>query len=297
MLRWRLAVSAVLIPLLIAIFSLDHQAGSTAPFLLGLCCLLAVRGNWELVELLKKRSLPVSYPMTVLGSTAVVMSAWWGQWAFRSFTSLETVMLTFSMVVLLIFFKGCVLYREPGKNVERMACEIFCVTYIGVLLAVTAQLRWLGNGKAGYLALASVVIAAKSGDIGGYTLGRLFGKKKLVPLLSPGKTWMGALGAVLGASLGSWLWLHFGPSLFSNAWAPCDAEWALCYGAIMGVIGLIGDLAESLIKRDVGAKDSSNLVPGFGGLLDLLDSVLYSGPVALVLWHALPLAEWVSVRH
>ncbi len=293
MLRWRLAVSAILIPLLIAIFTIDHKAGASAPYLLALCVLLALRGNWELVQLLKKRSLEVSYPLTMLGSIAVVMAAWWGQWKF-AINSLSASMLAYSIVVLLIFLKGCIDFSKPGKSIERMACEMFCVTYIGVLLAVAAQLRWIGKGEAGYLALASVVVAAKCGDIGGYTLGRLFGKTKLVPLLSPGKTRMGAAGAVLGAALGSWGWLHFGPSLFNSNWTPCEAHWALCYGAIMGVIGLVGDLAESLIKRDVGAKDASNLLPGFGGLLDLLDSVLYSGPAALLLWHALPLADWVS---
>jgi phosphatidate cytidylyltransferase len=65
------------------------------------------------------------------------------------------------------------------------------------------------------------------------------------------------------------------------------------YGLILGITGLVGDLCESLIKRDVGKKDSSSLLPGFGGLLDLVDSVLYAAPVAYVLWKALPLATWL----
>ena len=73
---------------------------------------------------------------------------------------------------------------------------------------------------------------------------------------------------------------------------PCDIFWSLIYGAVIGVVGLVGDLAESLIKRDVGKKDSAILMPGFGGLLDLLDSVLYAGPVAVLLWKVLPLATW-----
>jgi phosphatidate cytidylyltransferase len=64
----------------------------------------------------------------------------------------------------------------------------------------------------------------------------------------------------------------------------------VCYGLIIGLVGLVGDLCESLIKRDVGRKDSAALMPGFGGLLDLLDSILYAGPVAYVLWRTLPLA-------
>ena len=94
------------------------------------------------------------------------------------------------------------------------------------------------------------------------------------------------------ASLAGWAWLHFGPNLFFDDVTPCPAGWSLLYGAVIGVVGLVGDLAESLIKRDVGKKDSAVLMPGFGGLLDLLDSVLYAGPVALLLWKFLPLATW-----
>jgi phosphatidate cytidylyltransferase len=157
---------------------------------------------------------------------------------------------------------------------------------------VTAQLRWVAGTQAGYLALGSLVIAAKSGDIGAYTLGRLFGRRKMVPRLSPGKTWMGGLGALLGAAAGSWAWLTWGTPLFNSAWQAPAWYWSVLYGAIIGVVGLIGDLCESLIKRDVGQKDSAALLPGFGGLLDLLDSVLYAGPVAYVLWLVLPLATW-----
>lgn len=100
---------------------------------------------------------------------------------------------------------------------------------------------------------------------------------------------MGGLGAVLGGIGGCWLWLLYGPRLFAagSTWAPCPTWWILLFGVAMAIVGLIGDLAESLIKRDVGAKDAAALLPGFGGLLDLLDSILYSGPVALLLWKLL----------
>ena len=75
-------------------------------------------------------------------------------------------------------------------------------------------------------------------------------------------------------------------------WTPPAAHWAILYGVAVGIVGLTGDLCESLIKRDVERKDSAALLPGFGGLLDLLDSVLYAGPVAYVLWLVLPLRTW-----
>jgi phosphatidate cytidylyltransferase len=111
----------------------------------------------------------------------------------------------------------------------------------------------------------------------------------MVPLLSPGKTWMGAVGALLGSGLGALLWLQMATPRFDSTWEPCGWFWAMLYGMIVGVAGLIGDLCESLVKRDVGCKDSAALFPGFGGLLDLLDSILYAGPVAYLLWQVLPL--------
>jgi phosphatidate cytidylyltransferase len=288
MLGWRLAISAVLIPLLIIVFALDQQAGASAPYLLGLCLLLAARANFEMVTLLRTRSFGPDGKLTALCSCGVVAAAWYP----RGNGGLEAAMLAFSVCVLLLFLKACYRYREPGKNLETLSGELLCVTYVGVLTAVTMQLRWVNGASAGYFALASAVIGPKAGDIGAYTLGRLFGRRKMVPLLSPGKTWMGGLGAILGACGGCWLWMSQGPKLFADSanWPPCPTWWVLLFGVSMGVVGLIGDLAESLIKRDVGAKDAAALMPGFGGLLDLLDSILYAGPVALLLWKLLSIA-------
>ncbi|HVJ86745.1 MAG TPA: phosphatidate cytidylyltransferase, partial [Caulifigura sp.] len=98
--------------------------------------------------------------------------------------------------------------------------------------------------------------------------------------------------ALLGAALGAWLWVTFAiPQL-----VPADAQAAglvntLLFGVVMGFVGLVGDLCESLIKRDVGKKDAAALFPGFGGLLDLLDSVLFAGPIAWAWWSFWPLVR------
>ena len=297
MLGWRVGISAVLIPVLIGIFWLDNRAGESAPYLLGLCIILAVRGTWEFGELLKVRSFEPSFRAIATGATLMVISGWAGHASFLPLpesgsltTSLAALSLMFSLVVLLLFLLAAMNYQEPGKSMETLGAEILGVCYLGLLLAMTAQLRWVAGTEAGYYVLASLVISAKSGDIGAYTLGRLFGKKKMIPRLSPGKTWMGFWGALLGAGLGGYLWLTFAPGLFGDAVKPAPAGWAILYGVVLGLVGLVGDLCESLIKRDVGKKDSAPLFPGFGGLLDLLDSVLYAGPVAYLLWLVLPLA-------
>ena len=303
MLGWRLFLSALLIPALIALFVLDARSGESAPLLFVFCLALALRGAWELVALLRTRNMAPTYSLPALGTVALIGAAWspWlptigtaGEPPFAGpgTDALAAIGLTYSLVVLVLLLGAAIRYQEPGQSMESLGAELLVVSYIGILLAVTAQLRWVAGAEAGYLVLASLVIAAKCGDIGAYTLGRLFGRRKLIPRLSPGKTWMGAWGALLGAGLGAWGWLHFATPAFNADWSPPSALPTIAYGVIIGVVGLVGDLCESLIKRDVGQKDSAKLLPGFGGLLDLLDSVLYAGPVAYVLWQTLPLATW-----
>ena len=284
MLGWRLLVSAIVIPMLVAVFVWDHHLGADAYVLLGVCLLLGIRGAWEMTQLLTTRSFRPSFLPLAVCTVSIIGAAWLGQWSLTGgLGSMGSAMLAFAICVLLLFLKGCIQYREPGQSMETLGADILTIVYVGVLLVVTAQLRWLDNGDAGYFALASVVIAAKLGDVGGYTFGRLWGKKKLVPVLSPGKTRVGGYGALVGAALGSVLWLSLGASI-SEKWTAWSWYWAVGYGVIIGAVGLVGDLCESLIKRDVEQKDSAALMPGFGGLLDLLDSVLYAGPVAYVLW-------------
>ena len=128
----------------------------------------------------------------------------------------------------------------------------------------------------------------KSGDMGAFFAGKLLGKRKLVPWLSPGKTVEGALGALVlaaGVSVGLMaLWSRVEQTLGPR---PVNVAQALVFGIVMAIVGHLGDLTESLIKRDVGSKDSAQVVPAFGGLLDLVDSPLFAAPVAwwlLTLW-------------
>jgi phosphatidate cytidylyltransferase len=139
-------------------------------------------------------------------------------------------------------------------------------------------------GRFGIAAIASLAIVVKMCDIGAYTFGRLLGRRKMTPVLSPGKTWEGAVGGLAFACLGSWLALNWLAPALSAGLAPRSAWCWLGYGLFVGIAGILGDLAEPLIKRDVGRKDSSAWMPGFGGVLDLLDSVLFAAPVAFLCW-------------
>ena len=294
MLGWRLAISAVLIPLLAILFWYDAGSGNGAVLLMLLCVGMTIRSAFELTDLLSARSMKPSFGVSAAGCVLVVISAWMhtrqsiDSAELRLLASVGWIGAAFTLTFLLMLVREAFDFKDSGHSMESLGANLLIVSYCGVLLAMTAQFRWFPSPEMGYFAIGSVVIAAKSGDIGAYTLGRLFGKRKMAPRLSPGKTWAGAFGAVLGSCLGGGLWLGFAGRLFAAE--PKPTEWIVVIGycVTMGVIGLIGDLCESLIKRDVQKKDSARLMPGFGGLLDLLDSVLFSAPVALAWWVFLP---------
>ncbi len=298
MLGWRLLMSAIIVPLLVALFWFDQFLGTSAWLLLVFCGLVAVRNSYELTDLMAVRNMRPSFWATACLSLLVVFAAWIPRGliaelenATQLFTTLGWIgaALIFSFSVLLMM--EAIRFEQPGKSMESLGCNMVTVLYAGGLLAVTAQMRWFPNPQIGYFVIASVIICVKSGDTCAYTFGRLWGRRKMAPKLSPGKTWMGLVGAIVGSTAGGWMWLTFAGVLFA-AKPVAAAFWiVLAYSASVGLVGLIGDLCESLIKRDVEKKDSAALMPGFGGLLDLLDSPLFAGPFALAWWYFLPPAS------
>ena len=291
MLGWRLGISAVLIPSLLGLFYWDASLGDGAPVLLVLSLLLTIRATFEMCDLLRTRNMHPTFEVLAVCNVLIVFAAWVPVEFPEStdvkmglLASLGAVSAAVFLSLLVLMLVEAVRYRQPGNSMESLGANLLSVLYAGGLLAVLAQFRWFPNPALAYFVLGSVIIAVKSGDIMAYTFGRLWGRKKMVPTLSPGKTWMGGFGAIVGSCLGSWLWLSFGRHLFEAEVTVSNLACVLSYGATMGVVGLVGDLCESLIKRDVEKKDSAQLLPGFGGLLDLLDSPLFAAPVALAWW-------------
>ena len=293
MLSWRLLVSAILVPALIGLFYADQTTGRAASLLLVFCCFVAVRNCWELTDLLRVRNLNPAFPVTAALSLLVIASAW-AHTRFEAsapqpaLASLGWITAAMTLAFLVLLAYEASQYQEPGRSMESLGANLLTLMYAGGLLAVTAQLRWFPNHETGYFAMASMIICVKSGDTFAYAFGRLWGRRKMAPKLSPGKTGMGLVGAIFGSLLGAWLWLTFAGTLFAAAPKAAAFPVVLAYGFTVGVAGLVGDLCESLIKRDVQKKDSAALMPGFGGLLDLVDSPLFAGPVALAWWIVLP---------
>ena len=277
MLRWRLLLGALLIATLVGLCRLDAGASVPGIWLLPVVIVITVLATKELLDLL------IAAGMRPLGWVVHLMNLWlvvtpWiplhgGSWA----TELDTPEFCLIVPVLLIFIVEMCRYRKPGENTSNLAAGVFALVYVGMMLrfAVSLRLSW------GLGALISWIVVVKMGDTGAYVVGRLIGRRKMAPRISPGKTIEGAVGALLFSCVGSWV--AFQLIAPESSMPPPWWGW-LAFGLVLGVAGMVGDLAESLLKRDVGVKDSSTWLPGFGGVLDMLDSLLLAAPVAWFCW-------------
>jgi phosphatidate cytidylyltransferase len=275
MLRTRLWMGALLIALTAGVLLLDR--GPWYPFLLTLLLVLAVAAAYELHHLLEP-AYAVRLWLILGGVLAVLLANWpahvWGGDAWH------VVLGTFAAVVLVAFVAEMAVFVEPGGAVVRIALGVWSAAYLGLLPSFLAQLRWgpPGEGDAdarGVAAVALAIFVPKCCDIGAYFTGRLLGRHRMTPVLSPKKTWEGlAGGLVLSAAVAVVM-----NRLLSVPVLRGDLA-AAGFGLAVGGTGAVGDLAESLVKRDCRQKDASQVVPGFGGVLDVIDSIAFAAPVA-----------------
>ncbi|MDG1896803.1 MAG: phosphatidate cytidylyltransferase, partial [Fuerstiella sp.] len=245
MLGWRLGISVVLVPSLLLLFWWDSTLGHRAPALLVFCLLISIRSTFEMSQLLKTRAMKPSFELTALCNVLVIFAAWAHSQTITKIAPQQELLISLGWIaaaivgsfVLLMLFEAA-RFRKPGGSLESLGANSITLLYAGGLLAVIAQFRWFPNESIGYFAIGSVIIAAKSGDIMAYTFGRLCGRRKMVPRLSPGKTWMGGFGALVGSGLGGWLWLTFGGQLFEARPTASRLECVLAYSVTMGVFGV-----------------------------------------------------------
>jgi phosphatidate cytidylyltransferase len=246
-------------------------------------------GCRELLELFRHRDIRTSPVLAYVGVVGVTVSNWTAiptasQPAGGGLITGSNAGLVFIAVCLAgmaMLLREAWVYREPGHATTSMAGGVLAVFYLGVLASFLIQLRWQ---SAGLLALAMHIAASKCGDIGAYFGGRALGRTKLCPRLSPNKTVEGAVCGLVASVVGAIAVDAVGPVPVGR-WFPMTFLAAGIFGLAVGVAAQVGDLVESLIKRDCQQKDASNIVPGFGGILDVLDSPLFAAPVGYFLWN------------
>jgi phosphatidate cytidylyltransferase len=222
-------------------------------------------GGMELSSLAASRGLVILNPAALIGLILLATAWYWPQ------------VLHISLGVYLLFvaaftLAGIFLQQHARSGVDGVLanCGISCfmLMYLGVLAAFVLGIRI----DKGLWPTLMFFFAVKSADIGAYAFGRLFGRHKLAPRVSPGKTWEGMAGAVVAAMVIS--------LAFAEVFGIMGMWSALVFGACIAFIGQMSDLTESMLKRDAKQKDSSNRVPGFGGILDVIDSPLFAAPLA-----------------
>ena len=235
---------------------------------------LSAAGGIELAGILRAKSVTAS---TWLTATLAVCGLSVTTFAPRTQDGVFGVAVVATMLGLALVFS--LIYYSRRRRVQGMiaaaggALLAFC--YLGLLAGFIVAIRrehavWI---------LVWVLLVAKSSDIGAFVTGKSIGKHKLIVWLSPGKTWEGFFGGIVFASVIGAATAPLVGWLVGDAPSP---SWLLgaILGAVFGVMGQAGDLLASLLKRDAGIKDSGSSIPGFGGVLDVVDSLMLVAPVA-----------------
>ncbi len=167
------------------------------------------------------------------------------------------------------------LAKSNTAGIVAISTTLFGLMYVPWLLNFIQKINFFGRGVEGNYYVLYFVLVTKFSDCGAYMVGSLIGRHKMIPRISPGKTWEGFGGALvvsMGASV--ILYMTAGRHLFGMT-----LTHALILGLVLGGSAVVGDLIESLFKREAGLKDSGQLFPGIGGILDLLDSLLFNAPL------------------
>jgi phosphatidate cytidylyltransferase len=224
--------------------------------------LAATLGVWEMVRAIRTgEAKPEMYPL-VGGAAAIMILTWYAD--LRGLT----IGLLVAVLTAMVWRMG----DGPAGYQRDIGSSVFILVYVPFLLGFAALLARADDGQWRIVAtLAAIVLS----DTGGYVAGVLLGKHPMAPSISPKKSWEGFGGSVLAASLGSAFIVGqlFDVNFFKGA----------LFGFVVSIAAVLGDLAESLLKRDLGIKDMSNMIPGHGGLMDRLDSIVFAAPTAYLL--------------
>jgi phosphatidate cytidylyltransferase len=272
-LKKRAVTSIILIATMLGIlFGDDYLSPRGWPFLCSCVFILQAIALGELMSLLQ----PPKPNILITFCGLFCVYSW--TWEFRHDFALEPpTKLLFSgylVIALVILAIEICRYNEKEDNTRRVTNTLLALFYLGTASVFLLLIRFLPTHST--LALAATIFVPKIGDVGAYLTGSLIGKHKMTPTLSPKKTWEGFAGGMLISILVAIAFNFIGPEpLFKNG-----VPEAIAFGFTVGLAGVFGDLFASMIKRDAQVKDASQSIPGFGGVLDVVDSVLFAAPVA-----------------
>ena len=274
MLKQRVITALVLMALLLpALFSRPAW-----PFALLTLVMMAAAG-WEWGRLNGAGALAIPMGLLLAVACAAALYAGWG---------VAPPSLVWWLATLVWVLGGTAVLRGGPAAWPALPSAVRCV--LGLALLWTAWLALAAAKFIGINFILSVFCLVWAADIAAYFGGRAFGKRKLAPAISPGKSWEGVWSGMLGALLlaAAWLWFDASfavdsPSLYTRLLGRFGAVVMVLVVMFLTAMSVVGDLFESLVKRSAGAKDSSGLLPGHGGVLDRVDALLPVFPIALAI--------------
>ena len=269
--KTRLLTAAVALPLLFAAIILPWWVPETVWIFVGLAVLALAAGLFEYFSLTKKMELKadagIGYIGAVILTFAFVVNA--------PAKAPELLLLAIAVFLIALLISQSFRFQSDfTKMLAGIGVTLLGVLYLaflgGFLISIRVGFENVQGLSTKLLLFFFIVIFGS--DAGAYFAGKALGKHKLAPKISPGKTWEGLIGGILAAAaMGAVCTWAFFPDL--------PYQFSIALAAVMAVIGVFGDLTESAIKRGAGAKDAATILPGHGGLLDRLDSLLFNAPI------------------
>jgi phosphatidate cytidylyltransferase len=275
----RLISSVILWAVVLASLFSGNKFISDYVFLL-IMMVLAWAGLAEFYNLLAHRNLFCFKGVGVFGGLLLMASTFFYLSGHIVTTTQPSDANDFETSFLILFVLGLCVRQFVSKTntagLIAISTTLFGLMYVPYLLNFIQKINFFpGLGRNGAYYILYFILVTKFSDLGAYCVGSLIGKHKMIPRISPGKTWEGFGGAIVISTAASVTFAHFaGERLLGMT-----VTHAIILGVILSLAAVVGDLIESLFKREAGVKDSGTFFPGIGGILDLIDSILFNAPI------------------
>ena len=241
---------------------------------------LAMAGLWEYFRMLERSGIRCFTAFGLICGAASFVGSFL---ALRTNSQAEAY--DFENIVLVVFLFGVIgrqMFRPTGKQapLEAMAYTLFGLLYVVWLFNFMTKIIYVvprtpQGATTGQFYVVYLVAVTKLSDTGAYFVGSRIGRHQMMPHISPSKTWEGFFGSLVFSTAASCLLIFLMPKHL--AWL--NLFHGMILGLLIGVAAVVGDLGESILKRSTGVKDSGALLPGIGGVLDLIDSLLFTAPL------------------
>ncbi len=273
-----LSIAAVLIPLFCLV---------PCRWPLGLLGLLLFTGfgTWEFYGLLNAGGINASKKWGTASGLVFIAATWFNMLGkhitYRGFSVSDNALWCILLMVITSNFFRILAYQNLRKGLDSCMGTLLGIVYVPLLWSFVVRLFLIGDLSSPGWAAFYVILCMKMADSGGYFFGTRFGKHKLAPTISPKKSWEGLFGGIFFCVVVNMIWLIISKDRI-NSVIPFSLMHAIVLGFLFPIVGTLGDLVESMFKRAVDVKDSNTMVYGLGGILDMIDSILFAAPMLYI---------------